>query len=237
MSKQPPLWVMVPAAGAGSRIGADRPKQYLALAGTSILDITLANLLDHPRVQGVVISLAENDGYFGHSAFATDARVVRVAGGAERCHSVLNGLNHLATFVAPQQSVLVHDAARPCVSHVDIDKLIDVGLDSSDGAVLGAKVRDSMKSVDSDGRIQDSVPRDRLWHAFTPQMFPLGKLIAALASCENDGVVVTDESSAIQRCGYHPLMVAGSSHNIKITFSEDLAVAESILYGQGRLAR
>ncbi len=237
MSNPPAYWVVVPAAGAGSRIAADLPKQYLQLAGDSILDITLSNLLGHPAIEGIVIALAADDAYFAGSAFAADARVLQVAGGSERCYSVANGLRYLASRIDPHRSVLVHDAARPCVTHADLDKLIAAGVRSDDGAVLGARARDSMKSVDSEGRIDGSVPRELLWHAYTPQMFPLGKLRDALAQCDRDGVVVTDESSAMERCGYRPVMVAGSSHSIKITWREDLLVAASILGVPGGLAQ
>lgn len=223
------FWVVVPAAGIGSRMGADRPKQYLPLLGKTVLEWTLEALLSHTRISGVVVVLAGDDDYWQNTRFAQDQRVMTVNGGEERCHSVLNGLDHLAGAVAPEQWVMVHDVARPCISHADLDLLINGTSQAKDGLVLGAPVRDTMKQTDEKHRVTMTADRGGLWHAYTPQVFRLGELQASLLSCLERNLLVTDESSAMEQCGFQPQMVSGSEHNVKITWPGDLALAEFIL--------
>lgn len=229
---QQQFWVVVPAAGVGERMQADRPKQYLRLAGKTILEHTLSRLLEHPAVAGVVAVIADRDRYWETTAFAGDSRVIVAAGGRERYHSVLNGLAKLTALVAPQQWVLVHDVARPCLCLADIDALIGAIAGDADGYLLGAPVRDTMKQTDGSGRVMATAERAGLWHAFTPQLFRLGQLQGALSDCLAKGVLVTDEASAMELCGFHPQMVAGSEQNIKITRPSDLPLAEWILKTQ-----
>lgn len=160
------LTAIVPAAGIGSRMGADCPKQYLTLAGKTILEHTLGCLLSHPAIARVIVALAPHDEWFEQLAVAADPRILRVEGGIERAYSVLNALH-----VAQGKWVLVHDAARPCLCHGDLDKLIATAM-ACDGAILGSRVRDTMKRTDGAGNIVATVEREQLWHALTPQMFP-----------------------------------------------------------------
>lgn len=223
-------WVVVPAAGIGSRMQADRPKQYLPLADTTVLEYTLNQLLSHPRVRGVIVSLAEYDQYWPDLSIASDPRVIAVAGGEERCHSVLNGLKKMMTYAGPADWVMVHDVARPCLSHSELDSLFSAAETATvDGFVLGVPVRDTMKQTTQQGVVETSPDRSRLWHAFTPQMFRLGELLAAIDTCLQQGMQVTDEASAMEQCGHSVQMVAGSANNIKITRPEDLPLAEFIL--------
>jgi len=223
-------WVVVPAAGIGSRMQGDRPKQYLPLAGATVLEYTLQQLLAHSKVKGLIVSVAEHDKYWSALRIAGDSRVIAVAGGEERCHSVLNGLKKLVTYAGLADWVMVHDVARPCVKHDELDSLFDAAETASvDGFVLGMPVRDTMKQTAGDGGVEDTPDRHRLWHAFTPQMFRLGELLTALDTCLHDGQLVTDEASAMEYCGYSVQMVAGSANNIKITRPEDLPLAEFIL--------
>jgi len=223
-------WVVVPAAGIGARMQADRPKQYLPLAGMTVLEYTLKQLLSHPQVKGLIVSVAEHDEYWPLLGIAGDPRVTAVAGGEERCHSVLNGLKKLMTYAGPADWVMVHDVARPCLTHEELDSLfVATEALSGDGFVLGMPVRDTMKQTNAEGVVEKSPDRSRLWHAFTPQMFRLGELLAAIDRCLEAGKLVTDEASAMEQCGHSVQMIAGSANNIKITRPEDLPMAEFIL--------
>ena len=223
------LTAIVPAAGIGSRMGAECPKQYLSLEGKCILEHTLERLLSHPAIARVIVALAPHDRWFETLAVAADPRVLRVEGGSERAWSVLNGLH-----VAQGEWVLVHDAARPCLTHGDLDRLIATAM-ACDGAILGSRVRDTMKRTDAAGNILATVDREQLWHALTPQMFPTGPLRRALEEGLALGAAITDEASAMERAGFAVRMVEGRADNIKVTRPEDLSLAE--LYLQQQRAR
>ncbi len=220
------LTAIVPAAGIGSRMGADCPKQYLTLAGKTILEHTLGCLLSHPAIARVMVALAPHDEWFEQLAVAADPRILRVEGGIERAYSVLNALH-----VAQGKWVLVHDAARPCLCHGDLDKLIATAM-ACDGAILGSRVRDTMKRTDGAGNIVATVEREQLWHALTPQMFPAGTLKRALEEGLALGALITDEASAMERAGFTVKMVEGRADNIKVTRPEDLSLAELFLQQQ-----
>ena len=220
------LTAIVPAAGIGSRMGADCPKQYLTLAGKTILEHTLGCLLSHPAIARVIVALAPHDEWFEQLAVAADPRILRVEGGIERAYSVLNALH-----VAQGKWVLVHDAARPCLCHGDLDKLIATAM-ACDGAILGSRVRDTMKRTDGAGNIVATVEREQLWHALTPQMFPSATLKRALEEELALGALITDEASAMERAGFTVKMVEGRADNIKVTRPEDLSLAELFLQQQ-----
>ncbi|MEO5342972.1 MAG: 2-C-methyl-D-erythritol 4-phosphate cytidylyltransferase [Gammaproteobacteria bacterium SHHR-1] len=232
------FWALVPAAGVGRRMGAAIPKQYLPLAGSTVLDLSLQRLLEHPRIQGLYLALSADDEWWPGSRFAADSRVQRVDGGAERCHSVLNALQALSQQAETDAWVLVHDAARPCLRPADLDALIAAAATCPDGALLGLPVRDTMKRSDEQGQIRQTVERNRLWHAFTPQMFRLGPLYQALRQALEQGQLVTDEASAMELAGYRPQLIEGHADNLKITRPEDLALAAFYLQRQeeGRCA-
>lgn len=215
-----PLYAVVPAAGVGKRMGANIPKQYLPLHGKAVLSHTLSALLAHPRISRVVVALGAEDGYFDELAEARDPRVIRVEGGAERADSVLAALNAIDDADA---WALVHDAARPCLTQADIDALL--AHPGEQGAILAMPVRDTMKRADGQGRIDHTVERARLWHALTPQLFPVGALRDALANGLERGLAITDEASAMEAIGWRPALVAGRPDNIKITHPEDLDLA------------
>ncbi|AHX59566.1 MULTISPECIES: 2-C-methyl-D-erythritol 4-phosphate cytidylyltransferase [Aeromonas] len=220
------LTAIVPAAGIGSRMGADCPKQYLTLAGKTILEHTLGCLLSHPAIARVIVALAPHDEWFEQLAVAADPRVLRVEGGSERAYSVLNALH-----VVEGKWVLVHDAARPCLTQGDLDALIASAM-ACDGAILGSRVRDTMKRTDGAGNIVATVEREQLWHALTPQMFPTGTLKRALEEGLALGALITDEASAMERAGFTVKMVEGRADNIKVTRPEDLSLAELFLQQQ-----
>lgn len=174
MSTDARFWGVIPAAGIGRRMGGAVPKQYLLLGDRSILDHSLERLLDCPLVQGICVALAEADGWWPTCRGAVASRVFPVTGGAERAHSVLNALGYLEQIAAPSDWVLVHDAVRPCLRRSDIDKLIALLKDHPVGGILGVPVLDTVKQADLAGTVIATVPRERLWRAFTPQMFRLG---------------------------------------------------------------
>lgn len=219
------FWAVVPAAGVGKRMGANIPKQYLELNGRPVIEHTLERLLSHADIAGAYVSLGAEDEWWPDTAFSNHPEVVRVQGGAERCHSVLNALDELAKVADAKDWVLVHDAARPCVRKEDLDALIVNAEMYATGALLGMPVKDTMKRTDAEGIIQSTVDRDNLWHAFTPQMFRLGFLRDCLSRALQAGVLVTDEASAVEWAGYKPVMVEGHADNLKITRPEDLPLA------------
>jgi len=217
--------VVVPAAGVGARMGAAIPKQYLQLQDKTVLEHTLEALLSHSRVSKVVVALGAEDGWFSDLAIAKHSDVIRTEGGKERADSVLAGLRLCQDY----QWVLVHDAARPCITHSDIDALIDTALSSDCGAILASQVRDTMKRTDANGNIIKTVEREYLWHALTPQMFPRQLLTDALSSGLAENKTITDEASAIELLGLTPKVVIGRADNIKITRPEDMPLAELFL--------
>ena len=229
----PPFWAVIPAAGIGSRMAADRPKQYLQLAGKSILEHTLDCFLDHPCLLGVVISLAEDDPYWPTLACARDTRIQRAPGGSERADSVLNALLRLGELGASEQDwVLVHDAARPNLHADDLDLLLAELADDAVGGLLAVPARDTLKRVGRDGRVRETIDRSVIWQAYTPQMFHLGALHRALAEALVSDVKITDEASAIEWAGQAPRLIEGRADNLKVTLPEDLQYLERIWRGR-----
>lgn len=219
----PSFWVVIPAAGIGSRMRADRPKQYLQVAGQSILEHTLQRFLDHPQLKGLAVSLAVDDRYWPELSCSRDPRILRAQGGRERADSVLNALQRLAAAGAePGDWVLVHDAARPNLSAGDLERLLATLADDPVGGLLAVPARDTLKRSSSQGRVDSTVDRSVIWHAYTPQMFRLGMLSDALADALAAGVPVTDESSAMEWAGHSPALVQGRADNLKVTSPEDL---------------
>jgi len=225
----PKFWAVVPAAGIGSRMGSHIPKQYLPLSGRPVIAHTLACLCSHERISGVIVAVAADDRWWPQIplAFATTPMVVD--GGAERRDSVLNGLAGLADHASDDDWVLVHDAVRPCLRGADIDRLMDVLSTDEVGGLLAIPVRDTMKRCGADHRVRETVSRESLWQAQTPQMFRLGALRDAIQRSVDEDRDVTDEAQAMELSGARPLLVEGHEDNIKITRPEDLRLAESYL--------
>jgi len=227
----PRFWVIIPAAGVGSRMQASKPKQYLLVAGKTILEHTVNCFLEHPRFQSVCIAIAKTDELWQQLSLANNPRVLTSSGGVERVDSVLNSLEYLKHKARPDDWVWVHDAARPCLGHQEIDALI-ASLDHNDvGSVLAVPVNDTVKRANSQGLSEETVDRTGLWRAMTPQVFRFSQLREALLTCCNEGVRVTDESSALEYCGEFPVLVAGFESNVKVTRPDDLARVEQTLGG------
>lgn len=233
-NNHPRCWAVIPAAGIGRRMGTDVPKQYLPLRGKTVIEHSVERLSSHPGISAVVVVLSAGDRWWARLAAAGDGRVIRATGGAERCHSVLNGLRVLSERAAPNDWVLVHDAVRPCVRAQDVARLIAAAAGHPSGALLGLPVRDTMKRADAHGDVCETVERAGLWHALTPQMFRLGALSEALEHTLARGVLVTDEAQAMELTGTRPRMVESHPDNIKITRREDLELAELYLANQER---
>lgn len=220
---------LIPAAGSGSRMQEEYPKQYLDLCGRPLLWHTLAALSQHPNIAHIALILQERDRYFLPDVYQDIPGFAKIkpyyCGGETRAESVYNGLQAIEGFVEVDSWILVHDAARPCLSNALIDRLIDEIGEDQVGGVLGVPVADTIKAVDSEYHIQGTVSREGLWLVQTPQMFRYGLLKEALIKTQ----AVTDEASAIEALGYTPRMVLGSPHNLKVTYPTDLALAEAIL--------
>jgi 2-C-methyl-D-erythritol 4-phosphate cytidylyltransferase len=209
-------------------MGAVVPKQYLPLAGRTVIEWSLAPFLAHERVARIVVALAGQDPRWSQTQLAFDARIVTTTGGKERMDSVLAGLRALHG-AAPDDWVLVHDAARPCLAAADVERLLDELRDDAVGGLLAAPVVDTLKRADDEGRVAQTVAREKLWRALTPQMFRRDILQQALEAALAQGVAVTDEAQAVEALGLRPKLVAGDADNIKITLPEDLLRAERIL--------
>ncbi len=218
------IWALVPAAGAGRRMAADRPKQYLRLGENTVLEQTLERLIGSRVYTGIIVAISDDDRYWGSLTVSRSAQVYRVPGGSERADSVLSGLDFIASVAADDDWVMVHDAARPCLTAGDIQRLKEQVENHEVGGILALPVHDTLKRVAA-GRILSTVDRTRIWRALTPQMFRLGLLRDALIAASKDGQRVTDEAGAIELQGLRPLIVEGRPDNIKITRPEDLPLA------------
>jgi 2-C-methyl-D-erythritol 4-phosphate cytidylyltransferase len=216
---------VLPAAGSASRFGADRPKQFLRLGDRSVLEWSVAALLDAVPLAGVVVAVAPSSlEDLERPGVLADSRVRFCAGGATRAESVAAGL--AAVEAGAEDWVLVHDAARPCVPPSDVRALVAQVESEGVGGILAAPVTDTLKRGDGQQRVEATVDRAGLWRALTPQMFRVGELREALGRASGAGHEITDEASAMERAGYPVQLVKGSVANIKITYQDDLPLAE-----------
>lgn len=234
------LWCLLPAAGIGQRMGANLPKQYLPLANQTLIEVTLSRLhLAFPDAI-LVLPLHPKDLWWPATELRflkryPNVKLLTCLGGDERADSVLAGLNALAAFAQPNDWVLVHDVARPCVTQQDLHNLFTALQNHPVGGLLAAPVADTMKrgqGSNDANEVSATVDRNQLWHALTPQMFRFNKLHSALTQGLEKGLNLTDESSALEAAGFKPLLIAGRRDNIKITHPEDLPFAELLLAQQ-----
>lgn len=225
-------WLVMPAAGLGARVGGPLPKQYLPLLGQPLILHTLQAVLAHPDIDGVMVVLAADDRHWPGIGRIHDKPVLTCIGGAQRAESVRAGLLALPESVGADDPVLVHDAARPCITRNDITRLLAAAAGHAVGALLGAPVRDTLKHTNAAREDIGTAPRDGLWRVFTPQLFARGLLTRALDAALAAGIEVGDEATAIEQLGLRPLLVEGREDNIKVTTQADFAMAEFVLRRQ-----
>jgi 2-C-methyl-D-erythritol 4-phosphate cytidylyltransferase len=228
-------WLVMPAAGQGQRFGGATPKQFERLGELTVMETALGVFLGDERCVGIAVATAP--GAPLPLTAATRSRLRIAAGGAQRCQSVLAGLEALAAEAGAEDWVLVHDAARPCLSRTDLDQLLAAGSQEPDGALLAEPVGDTVKQAGADGRCVGTVPRGELWRAQTPQMFRFGRLRQSLHAALAAGRMPTDESEAIEWAGGRPRLIAATASNLKITRREDLLIAAAILGARQRAPR
>ena len=224
MTESSNIWAVVPAAGVGKRMQADKPKQYLPLAGQTVLEQTLSRLIEADIFSAITVAISEEDPYWPELEISSHKKIITAAGGKERADSVLSALKALRQRASDSDWVLVHDAARPCLTCADIHLLIDELKEDEVGGILALSSHDTLKNVDGD-KITKTIDRSVIWRALTPQMFRYGMLKQALEEAEGNPVI-TDEASALEIQGLQPKIVEGRPDNIKITRPEDLALAQ-----------
>ncbi len=222
-------WVLIPAAGCGRRMGSQQPKQYLTLAGYSVLEHVLRRFGDCAQIDGIMLVLAADDPYWPQLKVRIRPPLWTTPGADERCRSVWAGLQALQDMATADDWVLVHDAARPCLHPQDLHRLLETVQNDAVGGLLAVPARDTIKRADSQGRVVATEDRSMLWQAQTPQMFRYGLLCQALQTSFDQGYTVTDEASAIERLGYAPRLVPSQHTNLKLTTPDDLAYAEYCL--------
>ena len=223
------IWAIIPAAGIGTRSGSDIPKQYQPLLGKPMLHHVLDVLCTHPDIDGICLAIsAEDTRWLGINKWNT--KPLRTClGGVERSDSVLLAISALQDVLGKEDYVLVHDAARPCLRFEDLNNLIELASSHPVGALLAGKMKDTVKRSDTQAQVEGTLDRSLLWRAFTPQMFPAISLQRALQHAKQEGALIADESSAMERLGLSPLLVEGADDNIKVTLASDFALAEAIL--------
>jgi 2-C-methyl-D-erythritol 4-phosphate cytidylyltransferase len=228
----PRVFAIVPAAGRGTRIGDPVPKQYIPLAGKPMVFHGLSALSKVSRIERIFVVLAPGDRHWArHDWSALGPRIETLfAGGEHRAHSVLNALVALEGRADSGDWILVHDAARPCIATELVEQFLDELDDDPVGGLLAMPLADTLKSAGEGQRVAATIPRLNLWRAQTPQMFRYELLKRALER----RLDATDESQAVESLGQSPRLVEGENGNLKVTFAEDLAIAEMILRHQGR---
>ncbi len=224
------IWGVIPAAGLGARMSSETPKQHLLLQGETLLQRSCRTLLDSTLVDNLVVVIAADDTGYVDLPSAIQTRVITAIGGATRCESVAAGVKTIIEHADEHTWALVHDAARPLLSQRDLVHLISlVAQEGSQGGLLATPVADTLKHSSADQSVDATVSREGLWQAQTPQMFRAGALLAALNRAKQDGVVVTDEASAMEHAGIQPQLVAAKDPNFKITHNADLQLANAWL--------
>lgn len=239
---QPVIWALVPGAGTGQRMGASLPKQYLSLAGQTIAQRTLSQLVTADLFSKIIIALADDDHHFLDLPIAQSAQIETVVGGASRAASVVNGLHALADYAAADDWVMVHDIARPLITVEAMNKLVNAVGPQDVAAILATRIHDTVKRSGIYNSAPEVLPivettldRRRLWLAQTPQMVRYGLLVEAMTQAEKQQEV-TDEASAVEFLGRPVLLVENTQQNIKITTAEDLRLAEYYLLDSVGLA-
>ncbi len=230
MTNSTKIWGVVPAAGVGKRMQSDKPKQYMSLAGNTVIEQTLLRLLEANVFTAIAVAISSEDPYWPELGISKHPSILTAPGGKERADSVLSALRTIRTQASDNDWVLVHDAARPCITSTDIHLLIDRLKTDDIGGILALSSHDTLKNVQANNII-GTLDRTHVWRALTPQMFRYGMLKTALEAAEGNPAV-TDEASALELKGLQPKIVEGRPDNIKITRPEDLALAQFYLEQQ-----
>ena len=228
----PRVHALIPAAGSGTRFGGSVLKQYLPINGNTVLAHSIKALRFHPLITDITVILAKDDQWFESATGLLSTLVETIQGGETRAQSVRNGLRFIMSRFPDTDWVLIHDAARPCLPAESLDRLLEQGLQSPDGAILAVPVADTLKCEGDEAEIATTLDRFKLWAAQTPQLFPLGRLAEAIDAAHAKGCELTDESSAMEILGARPKLIMGSVANIKITHPGDLAIAQAWLQCQ-----
>lgn len=228
------IWAIVPAGGHGARMKLAKAKQYLMLSGSPVIEHSIKRLASVSAISRIVVGIANDDKLWEKLDFKHQKLLARVDAGTRRADTVANCLQFIVEQGGKDDWALVHDAVRPCVRPNEVQHLINEVLQDDIGGILALPLSDTLKrgSEDEDPRIVETVPRDHLWRAMTPQMFKVSALLAAIGDAKKAKCHITDEASAIEAAGKQPILVPCSPDNIKITYPQDLKMAEMILSTQ-----
>ncbi len=230
--RQTRCWAIIPAAGSSRRMGTELPKTYLPLLSSTVIETSIAGFLQHPQITGIYVAIRADDQNWQGLSIADHDKIETVIGGSSRALSVKNALNKLQEKSTPEDFVLVHDAARPCLCYSDLDLLINSLLQDEVGGILASRVHDTVKQSENEAGdlvVNKTLDRVHIWKAYTPQMFRISKLKQALDYCFVNKINVTDEASAMEALNFKVKLIEGRSDNIKITCKEDLKQASFIL--------
>ncbi len=221
-------WLIIPATGTGLRFGDSTPKQYLSVHGKTILEHTLALFLDRSEISKIVVSLSSQDNWFNALSIANHPRIHTVIGGKTRQGSVWNALSWLKDYAKENDWVLIHDAVRPCLHEDDLLVLCEKLKDDSIGGILATKVTDTLKKAE-DNTILHTLERENIYRALTPQMFRFNKILEAHILCQQKGIALTDDASAIEAAGFRSKLVVANHPNPKLTYESDLVEISFLL--------
>ncbi len=221
------MYAIIVAAGSGQRFASDTPKQFLEIAGKLVIQHSIDAFDNISEVEGIVLVMPANQKLWQDIELKANKPLMYTTGGESRVQSVLHGLEILAPSVGNTSWILVHDAARACVTTQDIKKLITHCKNENQGGLLVKPVIDTIKYSKDGKNSEKTINRNNLYAALTPQLFPYQQLIDALR--KSDKKSTTDEASAFEQSGIKPLLIKGRSDNIKLTYVEDLLLATFIL--------
>ncbi len=230
MSNNNRLWVVIPAAGIGKRMGVDIPKQYITVCDKAIIEHTVEKFTSRNDLQGILVALSNSDQHWSTLELSKNNKITTVTGGEERYKSVYNALCSLKNKAGDDDWILVHDAVRPCITTFEIDQFIaDLDHLNGIGGILALPCFETMKKANTNHEIEETIDRKFIWHAQTPQMFRYKKLFLAIEKIMNENIFITDEAMAMELAGYKPVLIQGTHSNIKITDQNDLKYLESFL--------
>ena len=229
MPKSNKNWEVIPAAGIGKRMGSDIPKQYVSVRGKTVIEHTIDNFISRKEIQNICISISESDNYWSTLPISKNKKIITTVGGNERYESVYNGLRALQDKANDDDWVLVHDAVRPCLKKSIIDRLI-TDISSHDvGGILALPCFETMKRVNNSNEVEETINRETIWRAQTPQVFKYQKLLLAIEKVINENIFITDEAMAMELSNHKPIVILGDENNIKITHKTDLKYLELFL--------